>query len=143
MVRQGSKPAGLHQRHEAVITSEMTSNLSFAYDRLQSGFSSLAPTSRLLAAPHVPHLAQLYHKQTTICSCNEPFQCFQSLSTRSFPPDATMAPSGLQSTANTSSAWPGKSSFSFRVRTSQTCTEDCSELSQKRSSAQQQMQGAR
>lgn len=32
-----------------------------------------------------------------------------------------MAPSGLQSTAYTSSACPGRSSFSFLLRTSHTC----------------------
>eukprot|EP00967_Tisochrysis_lutea_P034495 scaffold41187_cov30-Tisochrysis_lutea.AAC.1 len=41
---------------------------------------------------------------------------------RSLPPEATRSPSGLQSTAYTSSACPGRSSFSLRVRTSQTFT---------------------
>ena len=44
-----------------------------------------------------------------------------SRSRRSLLPDATDAPSGLQSTVNTSSAWPGSSSLSFRVATSHTC----------------------
>lgn len=48
-------------------------------------------------------------------------QLRQSFTMRSLPPDATMEPSGLQSTAYTSSACPGKSILSFLVRTSQTC----------------------
>ena len=39
---------------------------------------------------------------------------------RSFPAEATWRPSGLQSTAYTSSAWPGRSSLSLRVRASHT-----------------------
>ena len=38
----------------------------------------------------------------------------QSLSTLSLPPEATDAPSGLQSTVKTSSAWPGRSKRSLR-----------------------------
>lgn len=38
----------------------------------------------------------------------------------SFPPLATLCPSGLQSVANTSSAWPGRSMASFFVSASQT-----------------------
>lgn len=48
-------------------------------------------------------------------------QLRQSFTMRSLPPDATMEPSGLQSTAYTSSACPGKSILSFLLRTSQTC----------------------
>ena len=47
--------------------------------------------------------------------------CRQTLSTWSFPPDATELPSGLQSTVYTSSACPGRSIFSFLEATSQTC----------------------
>lgn len=49
-------------------------------------------------------------------------QFFQSFTHRSRPPEATIAPSGLQSTAYTSSACPGRSSFSFLLRTSHTCS---------------------
>ena len=48
-------------------------------------------------------------------------QCLHSFMILSLPPDATADPSGLQSTAKTSSACPGRSSFSFRVLMSQTC----------------------
>ena len=48
-------------------------------------------------------------------------QLRQSFTMRSLPPDATMEPSGLQSTAYTSSACPGRSILSFLLRKSQTC----------------------
>ena len=47
-------------------------------------------------------------------------QFFHNLTFLSLPPDATMLPSGDQSTAYTSSACPGRSSFSFLLRTSHT-----------------------
>lgn len=53
----------------------------------------------------------------------------QSLSTLSLPPEATDAPSGLQSTVYTSSAWPGRSKRSLRVCTSQTCSTGSTLLS--------------
>ncbi len=47
-------------------------------------------------------------------------QCLHILTALSFPPLPTLSPSGLQSTAKTSSWCPGRSSFSFPVVTSQT-----------------------
>ena len=46
---------------------------------------------------------------------------FQSRTSASLDPEATVPPEGLQSTQNTSSAWPGRSSTSFLDATSHTC----------------------
>ena len=50
-------------------------------------------------------------------------QCRHTRRTQSLPPEAAPLPDGLQSTQKTSSACPGRSSFSLREATSHTCQQ--------------------
>lgn len=77
----------------------------------------------VMRAPSCINSCALHTNQLHTMMHNSP-HCRHSFTTLSFPPDATPLPSGLQSTAYTSSAWPGRSTISLRVRRSHTCVQE-------------------
>lgn len=103
-------------------TSEFP-HLSLHAQSSQSGGSLSVPSSRFPSPSHRIQKDEdpgiLLPTTAPKCTTTTP-QCLHNLSFRSLPPEATRCPSGLQSTENTSSWCPGRSSTILPVRMSHT-----------------------